>query len=461
MTRKNMLVHITLGWMVLSGSPGCVPQGATAPGPGPGLAAPPSTPRLPASPAGLRGQPGADLLIDNVRVPLADGTFSAPARVRIEGGRIASIDAADDAPGAASGASVDGGGGFLMPGLVDAHVHIAMPGVDRARLVAAGITGFIDLAADASVAGMFESGPGHLELVGPLYTATGGHGTEFKLDAVQVPPVATEEDVRSLVRSTARPPWPVTPRGIKIVYDDLAPPSEPGGPPPGGGKGFPVLSSQQLGWIIDEAVARGIQRVHVHIGGKESWTRDVVAAAVAAGQKNGPFYLVLEHSSGAGLDGPALTRLRAAGVEIAAVPTIVGVLFHIKEALTKQGVPEEQQVPILAGARAAMTQGVAGLAAKGVPIFVGTDTGVEGDFFKELACLAEAIGTSTGERATNLALLAAAAQPHRPRAPLVAEGHTADLIVVEADPLADLNALKRVRHAFVGGVAQGPAALTP
>ena len=74
---------------------------------------------------GFPGRVGAsDLVIRNVRlVDLAAGPRepSEPTDVAIRGGRIAELGAArsaEDVP------VLDTGGGYLLPGLVDAHVHL-------------------------------------------------------------------------------------------------------------------------------------------------------------------------------------------------------------------------------------------------------------------------------------------------------------------------------------------------
>ena len=71
------------------------------------------------------------LLIRDARVVTGDGTPAlARANVRIEGERIAAIDAGRDAaPGAAPGDDVvEAGGRVLLPGFVDAHTHAMWAG---------------------------------------------------------------------------------------------------------------------------------------------------------------------------------------------------------------------------------------------------------------------------------------------------------------------------------------------
>jgi allantoinase len=89
------------------------------------------------------------LIVRGRRVVLPGG--ERPASVRIEGGRIVSIDGEDDAP---SGAEiVDYGGLVVSPGIVDSHVHVNEPGrtewegFDTATRAAArgGVTTIVDM----------------------------------------------------------------------------------------------------------------------------------------------------------------------------------------------------------------------------------------------------------------------------------------------------------------------------
>jgi imidazolonepropionase-like amidohydrolase len=76
-------------------------------------------------PAGAQADKPAPVLFQNVRV--FDGKsdrLSAPTSVLVDGNRIARIGPALPAPAGAT--VVDGGGRTLMPGLIDAHVHMTL-----------------------------------------------------------------------------------------------------------------------------------------------------------------------------------------------------------------------------------------------------------------------------------------------------------------------------------------------
>src|SRR5271155_5367143 len=92
-----------------------------------------------------------------------DGTGAAPiadATVLIRGGKIAAVYASGNQP-ALSGARVeDLAGRWVIPGLIDAHVHLPSGSGDLARyrellsqLLIDGVTGLRDMAGDARVLG--------------------------------------------------------------------------------------------------------------------------------------------------------------------------------------------------------------------------------------------------------------------------------------------------------------------
>ncbi|HTZ37399.1 MAG TPA: hypothetical protein VMB84_15310, partial [Stellaceae bacterium] len=68
------------------------------------------------------------LIIENGT--LIDGTGAPPRpnrRIVIRGGRIAELDGGGDRAAEAPAArTIDAAGGFILPGLIDGHVHISM-----------------------------------------------------------------------------------------------------------------------------------------------------------------------------------------------------------------------------------------------------------------------------------------------------------------------------------------------
>ncbi|QEO13884.1 amidohydrolase family protein [Agromyces intestinalis] len=118
-----------------------------------------------------------------------DGRLSEPRSVAVVDGVIASIDAADaaDAPPVADVEIVDAAGATLLPGLVDAHVHVHHAD-HLAALGKAGVTTAFDLGApklDATFA-LRTAGPGATTLRSAGYPASapkGLHTTKLGMPA--------------------------------------------------------------------------------------------------------------------------------------------------------------------------------------------------------------------------------------------------------------------------------------
>jgi imidazolonepropionase-like amidohydrolase len=103
---------------------------------------------LPAAPGWTQTTPSpSETLFKNVRV--FDGTraaLSAPTNVLVRGNKIASIGAPSQS---ASATTIEGGGRTLMPGLIDNHVHLFMTGSSQGEMMDAKAT-FEELEAKAA-----------------------------------------------------------------------------------------------------------------------------------------------------------------------------------------------------------------------------------------------------------------------------------------------------------------------
>jgi imidazolonepropionase-like amidohydrolase/ABC-type multidrug transport system permease subunit len=143
-------------------------------------------------------------LIQNARLFLGDGTVIEQGAVLIKNGKIAEVytGSAPDAK-TLNAAAVDAAGKTLLPGLIDVHVHLGSPGgfwedaaeytkidpfMDRelAAYLYSGVTA-VKSVGDATDMVLrhraaIRSGEklgAELFLVGPMFTAPGGHGTEY------------------------------------------------------------------------------------------------------------------------------------------------------------------------------------------------------------------------------------------------------------------------------------------
>jgi imidazolonepropionase-like amidohydrolase/ABC-type multidrug transport system permease subunit len=161
-------------------------------------------------------------LIQNARLFLGDGNVVEQGSVLLKNGRIAEIytGAAPDAK-SLKATLIDGAGKTLLPGLIDVHAHFGSPGgfwedvtqyqnvdeaIDRelAAYLYSGVTAVKSLgdATDSILRhrAMNHSGEklgAELFVVGPMFTAPGGHGTEY---AEYVPETMRKSFLEQLVR---------------------------------------------------------------------------------------------------------------------------------------------------------------------------------------------------------------------------------------------------------------------
>ena len=403
------------------------------------------------------------MLLTNARV--IDGTGRAPydrASVRIENGRIVEVspNSLDDPLGAASvdgslgAASVDGSprdgtldlaGRTLMPGLIDAHAHLSSdvsrsPGfgpppalhgelprppelgyfvlAKTARtLVSAGVTSVRDVGSydDEAIAlreavrlGIIE-GPRILSC-GRIISATAPGGAIF---GTMYREADGPDDMRKAVREQLR-------RGadfIKLMATGarsvLAEDPEPA-----------QMTAAELGAIVDEAHRLGV-RVAAHVEGLAG-----ARLAVDAGVDT------IEHGLSLHREPALLDAMAQRGIVL--VPTLS--TFHdLAERFTDDFAPAlveqakrqlEEAYLTLVAARSA-----------GVTLAMGHDSGPPGENAIELVRMVEG-GLSALEG------IAAATQGSAQALGLsdvgtISPGAVADLLVIDGDPLADINVLRR------------------
>jgi imidazolonepropionase-like amidohydrolase/ABC-type multidrug transport system permease subunit len=142
-------------------------------------------------------------LIRNARIFVGDGQVIESGFVLVKDGKIAEV-GEGPAPDADSlhAETVEGAGKTLLPGLIDAHVHLGGPagisdsaedydarktmlrsaaallysGVTSARSAGDGLDGSLELRRQISLGSKLGA---RLFVCGPMFTAEGGHGTEF------------------------------------------------------------------------------------------------------------------------------------------------------------------------------------------------------------------------------------------------------------------------------------------
>lgn len=341
---------------------------------------------------------------------LVDGTGADPvegAVVVLEHGLL--VDVGPGAPVPAGAAVVDVGGATVTPGIVDAHVHLAFAG-DPTRIVRGGVTAVRDLGwPPGRLRPLVRQGwsAGLLvHVVGPILTAPGGYPTR----APWAPPgtsrelAGVDEAVRAVDEAIA-----LGACAVKVGLDD---------------RHGPLLGAPVLSALVERAAEWG-RGVTAHVGSEAA-----LARALDAGVGE------LAHVPFASTPVPDDLVRRAVDAGVRLVPTL-----HCRDG------------DALVERRAA-----AGFLRRwvdlGGEVAYGTDLGnactTPGADGRELALMAAA-GMTPGEvvvAATSRAADAISAWDLTGR---VAPGLRADLLVLDADPLADPTALARPRWVVAGG----------
>lgn len=390
------------------------------------------------------------------------GTPLADAAVLIKDDRIvaAGVKAELDLP-ADNVEMIDAGGGTILPGLIDTHVHIMLEGVDLQKLLTepfsmrfyraaqhmrrtidAGITTVRDAAgADLGVKQAVEQGL----VVGPrlqisitALSITGGHGDGWNpsgstLNLMPSYPGMPEnicdgvEEVRKKVREVLRAGADV----VKVCSTGgvLSPTDHPE---------YTQFTVEELKAMVQEAEYRRGAKVMSHAQGVEG-----VKNAIRAGIHS------IEH--GIFLDDEAIELMLEAGTFL--VPTLLAPLAVIEQAEAHGTMPEY-------GVRKARetieihSESIAKAYEAGVTIAMGTDAGVmpHGTNLRELGLMCN-IGMSPMESIVATTKLAAQCLGWEDRLGTVGAGKLADIIVVATDPLADIRSLEETENIKV--VMQG------
>jgi len=382
-----------------------------------------------------------------LRAPrLLDGTGAPPvdaAALLLEAGRIAYAGPAAGLPdGAARARALDFPGATLLPGLVDAHVHLgASGGPDRAadvprteaermlaavvnarRQLEAGVTLVRDLGspgAEAVLVGRaVEAGtiPGpRVVASGPAVTMTGGH----------IPYLGRVTDGVDAMRAAVRANLALGARCIKVVATG-------GVLTQGVDPREPAYTQAELDALVDEAHRLGLT-VAAHAIGEGG-----VAAALRAGVDS------VEH--GMFLDSETIELFLQTGARLSAT------------FLAPHGILGGPSVPAWIKDRArpaaeAQARSFRAAVAAGVPAVAGTDAGTpdnpHGGVAREVAFMAEAgletllaVKAATGEAADLLGVADRGA---------LRQGAAADVLVAGGDVVVDLGALLRPVAVFQDG----------
>jgi imidazolonepropionase-like amidohydrolase len=391
-------------------------------------------------------------LIDNGT--LIDGTGRAPladAALLVEDGRIVAVGARRQINPRPDATRIDAGGGFILPGLIDTHVHVTLEGLDIPKMLTtpfsynfykaiahmrrtldAGITtvrdaGGADLGIKQAQADGLIVGP-RLQISVIALSITGGHGdgwmpSGFSLDLWPPYPGMPDnkcdgvEAVRQKVREVLRAGADV----IKVCATGgvLSPTDHPE---------FTQFTEEELRVMVQEGAYRRGVKVMAHAQGAEG-----IKNAVRAGIHS------IEH--GIYLDDEAIDLMLAHKTFL--VPTLLAPLSVLEQAEAKGNMPE-YGVRKARESIEAHSESIAKAYKAGVTIAMGTDAGVmpHGTNLRELGLMVN-IGMSPMEAIVATTKTAAACLGWQDRIGTLEPGKLADVIITAADPLANIRTLEQ------------------
>lgn len=312
---------------------------------------------------------------------------------------------------------VDGAGGVLLPGLIDAHLHPDGRGA-LATLAAHGVTTALDMATwPAELVASMRNVPGVTDLRSAGLPAIGPGGVHARLPGLAE---------HAVVRDAAHARRFVADRvaeGSDYLKIILEAPGE-GGPPP-----------EVAAALVAAARAHGLTVV-AHAGSPGAYTMALDAGAD----------IITHMPLGRPVADADLARIVAE--KRAVIPTLE--MMH--------GLAEPLGLP--PGAYAVAARGVGALHASGVPILAGTDANATpgipyqpafgASLHDELALLVDA-GLSTAAALRAATSLPATHFGLSDRG-AIRPGLRADLVLLDADPIADISATRAIRRVWLAGV---------
>lgn len=414
------------------------------------------------SPAQQTDGSSDNLLLTNARLVNPETKTVQRGAVRIEGERIDAI--LKRPPSSFDGRTIDLGGRWVLPGLVDAHVHSfgnmgpdLQPGpmlqTDGTAKVAlySGVTAFLDLfspedyifelRSQQRTAGLLGA---DIYAAGPILTCPDGHGTEY---GVPTRTVSSPDEARRTVDSLAAR----SPDVVKLVYH------------PYHTDRYPSMDRPTMAAIIETAQAHDLPTV-VHVegwrGAHESVTAGVNAithtpprplpdSTLTAMQNRGTAWIptLTVHTEAAHLiTHPG--RLDNELLRAVADPSLVDAYRDTS------GVPQQirRWIERQSENRTTRLRAVKKGTKAGIPVLAGTDAGNVGTFqgfslHRELALLTEA-GLSNWE-----ALVAATTGPaHLLEAPFgLTSGDRANLLILNGSPLEDIHHTQDIHRVVYRG----------
>ncbi|MEJ3406089.1 amidohydrolase family protein [Rathayibacter sp. YIM 133350] len=348
-------------------------------------------------------------VLQGVRV-YRDDAFGAPEDVVIDGEVIGSQ---------ALGAQEVASGGYLIPGLIDCHVHLSGPETLE-RLSAYGVTTGLDMSSPARLVAALRGSPGVTDIRSPLMAATSpasAHAERMKaIPAAREALVRGPSDAAGWVDAHMEQGADY----IKIVID------------------LPGFDQATVDALVDASHRRGLMVV-AHASRH---------AAVDMAQRAGVD--VLTHAPlDRSIEAAQAAELVAAGAVI--VPTLT-MMQRIVDRLAAAGIPGPDYAPAQAS--------VTALHAAGMPILAGTDANETpaapasppfGSSLHDELPLLVAAGLTPVE-ALNAATSVAARHFGLADRGRIAPGLRADLVLLDHDPTVDIAATRSIRGVWCAGI---------
>lgn len=385
-------------------------------------------------------------------VSLIDGTGQESvedAIVLIENNHIIAAGTAESVAIPSNASIIDGGGQYLLPGLIDTHVHMALEikNVQESLLtpfsyrffeaakrlettIQTGITsvrdaGFADAGIKKAVEDGLVPGPRMQVSINPL-TITGGHGDSWNISGIDTTaPVYPgmpdgkcdgREEVRKTVREMLRAGADVV--KVHATGGVSSPTDHPE---------FTQFSQEELEVMVEEATFRKGVKVMAHAQGAEG-----IKNAVRAGIHS------IEH--GIYIDDEALELMLEHGTYL--VPTLLAPLAVLEAAETSNTMAPyaiEKSKEVIDIHKESIKKAYEA----GVKIAMGTDAGVfpHGINLRELGLMCE-IGMSPMEAIVASTKTAADCMDWGDKTGTIEPGKWADLILVNSNPLEDIHVLE-------------------
>ncbi len=341
------------------------------------------------------------------------GTYGPPSAIVISGGRISRVVPVKDFEASGAAQVIDLGDATVLPGLIDAHVHLMIggePAANARAILQAGFTTVADLGATTDAVLKLRDAIAAGTASGPRVVAAGQWiGTKNGVCEFNGLGIAGGSDAfRRRVRDNVA--W-----GADLVKVCVT--------------GWPAEAFRrpEAYEISDEALAAVVQEAHRS-------GRLVVAHAISTGGVRAALRAGVDGLAHAAyLDDANAAALREAKVFL--IPTLASLLA---------GAPPD--------AAAALLGSVALAQRTGVRLVFGTDGGVlpHGSNAREFLALKEA-GVPAIEALRAATVHAAGALKMTDSIGLIAPGHSADIIAVAGDPLQDVTALSRVKFVMKDG----------